>query len=288
MSDTLQRFLFENTPIRGELIQLDATWQAVLERHDYPPAVAALLGESMAAAALLAASIKFDGMLTLQVQGDGPVSMLVVEATAKRTLRGLAHWRGGVPESGLAAQFGSGRLVITIDPGQGMDRYQGIVALEGESLAGALEGYLARSEQLQTRLWLSADGSRAGGLLLQRLPGELADTDAWNRAETLGATVTRDEVFTLAPRDVIRRLFHEEDLRLFEPEPVSFRCSCTRERVANMLRGLGPDEVESIIEEQGAIEVACEFCNHHYRFDAVDAAGLFAPGNNSDASPTLH
>lgn len=275
MSDTLQRFLFENAGVRGEVVQLDATWQAVLERHEYPPTVREVLGESMAAAALLAATLKLKGSIILQVQGDGPISLLVVECTAMGTLRGLAHWKGEVPAADLYGRFGDGRLVITVDPGEGMERYQGIVPLEGANLAEALDTYLARSEQLATRLWLAADERRAGGLLVQRLPGNSPDADAWNRVTTLSATITPAELLQLAPREVMHRLFHEEDLRVFDAEPVSFRCSCTRERVENMLRRLGQQEVTTLLHEQGAITVNCDFCNQRYVFDSVDAAQLF-------------
>jgi len=287
-SDTLLRFLFENAPVRGELVHLDATWQALLERHEYPPVVRDLLGQTLAAAALLAATIKFNGAITMQVQGDGPLRLMVVECTSARTLRGMAHWEGEVPAGDLAAQFGSGRLVITIDPGGEQERYQGIVALEGRSLAEALDVYLERSEQLATRLWLAADGERAAGLLLQRVPGESADADAWNRIHILGETVTERELLEVDSLGLIRRLFHEEDVRLFEPQILSFRCSCSRERVGDMLRNLGQEEVTAIIADEGTVEARCEFCNQNYRFDAVDAEQLFAEGVQPEVSPTRH
>lgn len=278
MSDILQRFVFERHPIRGELVQLDAAWKALLEGRGYPPVVRALLGETLAAAVLLSATLKYAGKLSLQVQGDGPLSLLVVEATAARTLRGVAHWSGVVPERGLREQFGGGKLVITIDPGAGLRRYQGIVELEGDSLHQAIEGYLIRSEQLPTRMWLVSDGNRMGGLLLQRLPGDADDADGWNRAVTLGATVQGEELLTLEPPQVARRLFHEEDLRLFGPEPLAFRCACSRERVAGVLRNLGREEVRAIVASEGSVIVHCEFCNRRYEFDAVDAEQLFADG----------
>ena len=288
MSDTLQRFLFENAGVRGEVVQLDATWRAVLDRHDYPPAVREVLGESMAAAALLAATLKLRGSITLQVQGSGPISLLVVECTSARTLRGIAHWNQDVPAGDLHARFGDGRLVITVDPGEGMERYQGIVPLEGANIAEALDTYLERSEQLATRLWLAAGQDRAAGLLVQKLPGLAPDADAWTRVTTLSATVTPAELLELTPREVMHRLFHEEDLRVFEPEPVSFRCSCTRERVEQMLRQLGRDEVEALLQEEGEVAVDCNFCNQHYVFDAVDAAQVFLDGTQPHAGPTRH
>lgn len=284
MSDTLQRFLFENAAIRGELVHLDATWQAALESHDYPEPVRNLLGQMMVASVLLSATLKFDGTLTMQVQGNGPVNFMVVEATSRRTLRGLAHWKGGVPESDLAAQFGNGHLAITIDPESG-ERYQGVVALQGESLSDAIDDYLDRSEQLDTRMWLIADSERAAGLLLQKLPEQERDEDDWNRITTLGATLTDAELFGVSQQEVIHRLFHEEDVRLFESEPVSFRCNCSRERVASALRGIGRHEMMDIIDKEGAVEINCEFCNRHYAFDVVDVEQLFAevPTHELDA-----
>lgn len=286
--DVLHRFLFENAPVRGELVHLDATWQAVLERSDYPQEVRVILGEMMAAAALLAATIKFKGSITMQAQGDGPISLMVVECSSHGTLRGMAHWDEEVPAGGIGDKLGDGRLVITIDPGEGGERYQGIVALEGETLTDALDHYLARSEQLSTQLWLAADGDRAAGLLLQQLPRESEDSDAWNRFVTLASTLTDEELLRLQGRDVIRRLFHEEDLRLFEPQAMSFRCSCTRERVANALRGLGRDEVMDIVRTEGEVEVHCEFCNQRYGFDAVDAEQLFFEFVAPDMKQTRH
>lgn len=287
--DSLHRFLFENVNVRGELVHLDATWREVLERADYPAAVRELLGQMMAASALLAATIKFQGSLTMQVQGGGPVSLLVVECSDRYSLRGLAHWEGELdaPRS-LPELVGDGRLAITIDPGQGRERYQGIVALEGESLSHALDAYLARSEQLATRIWLTADEHTAAGMLLQRLPGEQPDADAWNRVTRLGETITERELTGLPAVGILHRLFHEEDVRVFEAEPVKFRCSCSRERVVNMLRSLGSEEVDSIIEEQGAVEVHCEFCNQAYRFDPVDAKEIFAAATPHEVSPTRH
>ena len=287
--DSLQRFMFEHAAIRGEHVRLDDTWRAVLERHDYPPAVRNLLGELMAAAALLSATLKFDGAIILQVQGRGPVSLLVVEATSERTLRGMAQWTGTPEPMPFPELVGEGRFVITIDPKDNGQRYQGIVSLEGQTVAEALENYLTRSEQLDSRLWLAADSEQAAGMLLQKLPGRTdEDDDMWSRATHLGATLTPDELLKLPAGDIIYRLYHEEDLRLFDREPVQFHCSCSRQRVANMLRMLGYDEVRSILQERGAIDVDCEFCNQHYHFDSVDAEQLFAAESATPASRTRH
>ncbi len=287
MNDILQRFLFEHTPIRGEVVRLDAVWQAVLARHDYPPQVRERLGEMMASCLLLSATLKFKGAVTMQIHGEGPIGLMVVEATAQRTVRGMAQWQGEVVAGDMHSQFGAGRLTITVDSGADGERYQGIVALEGSSLADAIDTYLERSEQLPTRMWLAADGRYAAGMLLQKLPDAKADDDAWRRVQALGGTISAQELLTLPAREIIHRLFHEETVRLFDVEPVRFHCSCSRERVAGMLQNLGQDEVMDILRSEGTIEVTCEFCNQRYSFDAVDAAQLFAP-HPPDISTTRH
>lgn len=286
--DALRRFVFERTDVRGELVHLDATWRAVLERHEYPPVVRELLGEAMAAAALLFVTVKLEGTLTLQVRGDGPVRLLVVQANSAHTLRGLAHWQGDIEAAPLRALFGTAQLVITIEPTQGGERYQGITELAGARLSDALENYFNTSEQLPTRLWLAANGEAAAGLLLQKLPTETEDADAWPRAVQLAATLTDGELLGLDAPTLLRRLYHEEDVRLYESQPVSFRCSCSRERIETVLRGLGYDEVQSILRDEGVIGVDCEFCNQHYEFDAVDAERLFAAALAPSVPKTRH
>lgn len=290
MNDTLQRFLFEDAAIRGDLTHLDATWQAVLERHDYPEPVRNLLGEMMVAAVLLSATLKLKGRLIIQIQGEGPVSLMVVECTSDRTLRGLAHADDALTRGDLPSLVGKGRLAITLEPEEGLERYQSIVDLTGHTLAEALEHYLDNSEQLETRLWLSVDAQRAGGLLIQKLPheGSEKDEDAWNRIEKLSDTIQPAELLGLSAREIIHRLYHEEDVRVFETEPVCFRCTCSRDRVANMLRTLGSEEVRSIIHDEGSVRVACEFCNHKYEFDAVDSEQLFVTDIPHEAPSSRH
>ncbi|MGD9887783.1 MAG: Hsp33 family molecular chaperone HslO [Halothiobacillaceae bacterium] len=294
----LHRFIFLGSegderlaPVRGELVQLDDAWQNLLSRSEYPPAVAALLGEAAVAAVLLAATLKIDGKLTLQMMSDTPVEertktagkplavhLLVMQVSSKRELRGLARWHGDPLQSDARdlALLSSGRLVMTIETARG-ERYQGIVPLEGERLAHALQGYFERSEQLPTRLWLEADGHHAAGLLVQKMPEHhsAADDEDWNRIVALSDTVTREELLGLPAETLLRRLFYEEDRRVYTPENVKFKCSCSRERVGDMLRGLGQEEIAQTLAEQGNIEVDCEFCNARYVFDAVDAAALF-------------
>jgi molecular chaperone Hsp33 len=289
MTDSLQRFIFEGVPVRGEIVHLDATWRAVLERHDYPEPLRAVLGELMAAAALLSATLKFDGSLILQMQGSGTVKLIVVECTSEQTMRATAKWDGELRGGTFRELVGDGRFVITIAPSDGKQTYQGIVELTGDSVSEVLEHYMATSEQLETRLWLGADSAQAGGMLLQKVPGlEGGDPDAWNRAVTLGETVTGRELLTLTARQIIHRLFHQEDVRVFDARIVSFRCSCSRERVVNMLRLLGHAEVRSIVVEHGAVDVNCEFCNKHYALDAVDAEQIFAAEVVTPVATTRH
>ncbi|WP_428608702.1 Hsp33 family molecular chaperone HslO [Sedimenticola sp.] len=283
--DQLYRFLFESHNLRGEWVQLDASWKAVLERHDYPPAVSRQLGQAMAAVTLLSATIKYDGSLILQSQSDGPLRTLVVQATNQRTLRGLAHWQGDLPEGDLTAIYGSGHMSLTVT-NRGPERFQGIVELAGENLAAALENYFSHSEQLASRFWLVADDQRAAGLLLQKLPSDQEQDEDWQRICLLADTITDEELLQLPVQTLLHRLFHEEQVRLFEPEPVAFRCNCSRERVASSLRAMGRAELMSILGEQGTIEVDCDFCNKHYRFDAVDTEQLFIDGVPIDASDT--
>jgi molecular chaperone Hsp33 len=291
MKDSLQRFLFEHIPVRGELVHLDATWQAVLERHDYPAPLRRVLGELMAAAALIAATLKFDGSIILQLHGSGPVSLIVVECTSEQTLRATAKWSGELSVDDLPALLGSGRFVITLSPTSGTQTYQGVVDLQGRTVAACLEHYMSNSEQLETRLWLAADDKRSAGMLLQQVPARAdheIDPDAWTRMGHLGNTLTAAELLDLTPKILLHRLYHEDDVRIFEPRPVSFRCSCTTQRVVSMLRMLGHDEVRSIVEERKIVDVTCEFCNKRYTFDAVDAEQVFAAEPIASPGSTRH
>jgi molecular chaperone Hsp33 len=289
-SDSLRRFLFENAPLRGEIVQLDSVWQSVSERHEYPPVLRDMMGELCAAAVLLAATLKLQGSLVLQIHGKGAVKLLVVECTGELELRATAKWEGDLLHGTLQDLVGDGRFVITLDPKDGNRAYQGVVALEGGSIAEILQNYMTRSEQLETRLWLAADSQRAGGMLLQKMPegGEARDTDTWGRALHLTDTLKPEELLTLPAEVLLRRLYHEEDIRLFEAQTVAFRCSCSRQSVAQMLRMMGRAEVDAIIAEQGKVDVHCQFCNQRYMFDRVDADAVFADVMAVPASPTRH
>ncbi|MDH5778151.1 MAG: Hsp33 family molecular chaperone HslO, partial [Gammaproteobacteria bacterium] len=229
MSDTLQRFLFEQAPVRGASVHLSATWQAILERHEYPKPVRDLLGQMMVAAILLSSTLKLKGKMILQMTGEGPLKLMMVECTDGHALRGIAQCDDEIQPAQLNELLGEGKLVITLEPEEGKERYQSIVNLHGDSLAEALGDYLVRSEQLDTHLWLSADPQYAGGLLIQKLPGDWPDEELelWERVSHLSATIKDSELLHLPHTEIIHRLYHEEDVRIFETEPVCFRCTCT-------------------------------------------------------------
>jgi molecular chaperone Hsp33 len=301
--DCLHRFIFEQYPIRGHLVHLDAAWRALTLHHEYPVAIRDTLGEAVAASLLLAATVKFEGVLSLQLQGDGPVHLMLAQCTSGLGVRGLARYREGeYADAGTGAVgidlIGTGNLTVTLETDDGSQRYQGIVPISGQRLAESLQVYFENSEQLPTRLWLHAAASGASGMLLQRLP--IADApgahavevaavdDAWRRVQLIGETLTPGELRTLADAEILHRLFNEDDVRLFEPAPVYFRCRCSRERVSGMLQGLGEAETRSVLAERGEVEVRCDFCNRAYVFDAVDIAQLFNAGVASDSGRSVH
>lgn len=288
--DQLHRFLFEHQDIRGEIVSLEQTYQDVLRQRDYPDVIRQLLGEFLAAASLLSSLLKFDGIITLQAQGDGPLRTIMADCTRNRNLRAIAQLDGAagdtLPDT-LPELIGNGHLAITIDPAQGQ-RYQGLVPLEAVNLAGCLESYFRLSEQLPTRFWFSADGQRSAGLLLQTLPTPQHQSreetlDTWQELTTLASSITPDEQLQLPHEAQLHRLFHQHPLRLFEPCPLHFQCSCSRERTAVTLVSLGEAEMRDILAERGLIEVECQYCGEQYRFDEQDINQLFDPG-----PPTVH
>ncbi len=281
--DSLRRFLFERYPIRGQLVHVDTAWRALIEHRDYPDPIRDTLGEAVVAVLLLAGAIKFDGALSLQLQGAGPMHLLLAQCTGGLGVRGLARYRDEGAARRIDELIGDGTLTVTLESEDRSRRYQGVVPIEGGRLADSLQRYFATSEQLPTRLWLHADANGAAGMLLQRLPcaagaaaaGDAALEDAWRRVQMLGDTLTAEEMRTLEDREILRRLYHEDDLRLFDSAPVYFRCRCSRERVGGMLQALGEEETRAVLNERGSVEVSCDFCNRAYRFDAVDVAEIF-------------
>lgn len=278
-ADSLQHFLFENTPIRGNIVHLNHTYQQVLQHQTLPLVLKIALGELMAASALLSATLKMEGTMVLQLQSKGALKLLVVECSSTLEMRATAKWDEAKSDEIAHGTFlnlvKNGQFVITLDPKEG-EAYQGIVAIEGETIAEMLQHYMLRSQQIDTSLWLHCDGETASGMLLQKLPDQLeVDADAWSRLNILANTITNDELQTLAPEQLLTRLFVEEDIRLFESKSTKFQCSCSKTKVSAMLQMLGVDEVNSILSERDNIEVNCDFCNKQYLFDAVDAAALF-------------
>ncbi|NOU24547.1 MAG: Hsp33 family molecular chaperone HslO [Methylotenera sp.] len=297
--DELHRFVFENTPVRGNLVNLTQTLQLALKKQKLPSGLRKSLGELMAASALLSATLKMNGALVLQIQSKGALKLLVVECTSNKDtaikIRATAKWEGKIlDEENLFDLVEHAQFMITLDPKGGGQAYQGIVPLEGNSISTVLENYMLRSEQIDTKIWLSCDGNSAAGLLIQKLPETMNqehvthDLDTWNRVSHLASTITDDELLNLPAETILTRLFHEEDVRLYEASTTQFFCSCTHKSVANMLRMLGNEELQSIIEERGNIEVHCDFCNALYTFDKIDAAQLMAHETTVIASPNIH
>lgn len=298
--DTLHRFIFEDTPVRGNWVNLNTTFKLALNKQPLPAGLKRALGELMAASALLTATLKMRGSLILQIQSKGALKLLVVECNSDFGLRATAKYNGEIrDEHKLFDLLDQAQFVITLDPKDGGQSYQGIVPIEGNNLSAILENYMLRSEQIDTKIWLACDGQSAAGMLLQRLPDVVNqtkkteetvehDNEAWNRVGHLADTITDTELLTLPAQTLLHRLFHEEDVRLFEASNTKFFCSCSRANVANMLRMLGQEEIDSILQEQGKIEVNCDFCNAHYAFDKVDAAQLLASDLSTKAGKEIH
>jgi molecular chaperone Hsp33 len=296
-SDSLYRFVVEGCNVRGQLVYLDQSWRELASRHDYPPVVRRILGEAVSAAALLSATIKFDGALSIQASGDGGLRLLVAEATANGTLRGLARWKGELRDALLTDLLGNGRLAITIDPGGNRERYQGIVELQSDGLSQSLRGYFSHSEQLPTRLWLAVEEERVAGLLLQRVPEldhekswlDIGDTsaDAWRQTVELADALNPTELLELGVPNLLARINGDRAVRLYRGEDWRFLCSCSREKVTEVLRALGRDDLDSLIEERRQVSVNCEFCNAEFSFDAVDVAQLFVDDHH-DLQATRH
>ena len=286
--NTAQRFIFENTDIRGEIVSLNSSYIDALSSHNYPEVVRRLLGELVASAVLLSTTLKFDGLLTLQARGDGPLNLLMVECTDQRSFRAVAQFKEDIAEAPLPTLLGKASLLITVDPVKGK-RYQGIVPLEKETLATSLEDYFAQSVQLQTRLWLACDGQTASGLLLQALPAsaELSQdvrSESWQRLTSLADTVQNSELLELDHETLLFRLFHEEIVRVFEQEPVRFVCTCSWQRSAKIISTLDRQEIDAIIEEEGQVAMDCQFCNHQYTFNKDDIDAIYEHRFNPDSS----
>ena len=309
--DEVRRFIVENRPVRGHWVRLEGAWRELRAHRDYPQPVRELLGQAVAASVLLAATLKFRGQLTLQLQGNGAVSLLVAQCTHDYRLRAVARFDSEAV-SALAASRASeeagsrgdsvfrrlvgseGRIAVTVEADERNTRYQGIVPLSGDSLAGSLEAYFARSEQLPTRVLLAADGERGAGVLVQKLPEDAATDEqqmreVWEQAERGIERLSADDLLRCPVEELLGRGFSAHDMRLFRGAPVQFECRCSHGRVTSLLRALGADEVRDVLREQGSVTVTCEFCHRPYRFEAADVEALFGdgPGPGGNTS-TIH
>ncbi|MFV3327448.1 Hsp33 family molecular chaperone HslO [Pseudomonas sp. NY15372] len=293
-TDFTQRFIFDDRDIRGEWVALDQSYADVLARHPYPQPVASLLGELMAATALLVGALKFDGLLILQARSAGPIPLLMVECSGERDIRGMARYeKDQIPADATLAQLmPDGHLTLTIDPIKGQ-RYQGTVDLDGANLSECFTNYFVQSQQLNTRFWLNAEGGKARGLLLQQLPRDRQPDDeeregSWQHVIALASTLKPEE-WSLDNETLLHRLYHEDAVRLFDIQPLRFRCSCSRERSGNALVSLGEQDAKALVEECGGkVEIDCQFCNERYFFDTSDVAQLFAGGGTEPPSDTQH
>ena len=287
--DLLYRYLFEEYEVRGELVQLDSTYRHIVDAQNYPVQVQKLLGELLVATSLLTATLKFEGSITVQLQGDGPVRLAVINGDHNQQLRGVARHEGDLPtDDKLQSLIGNGQLVITITPEEG-ERYQGIIALEADTLATCLEQYFAQSEQLATRLWIRTghhEGQpRAAGILLQELPARSEDHGAdFDHLIQLTSTIKDEELFGLEAEEILYRLYHQDKVRVFDPQAIEFRCTCSRARCEGALLQIEKEEAVAMVQELGKIDMHCDYCGAHYQFDGIDIETLFsgAPGNDAN------
>ncbi|WOH36674.1 Hsp33 family molecular chaperone HslO [Thalassotalea fonticola] len=280
-TDVLNRYLFDNTHARGELVQLDKSFKEIITNHDYPAAVTDLLGQLMAATCLLTATLKFEGEISVQIQGNGPVKYAVINGDNLQQMRGIASIEGEIKGTSLQDLMGKANMVITIIPKQG-ERYQGVVAVEGETLAECLEHYFATSEQLATKIWLFADTTtiQAAGCLLQVVPDsedkeqQMSD---FEHISQLTATIKPDELFNLDANEVLYRLYNQEQVRLFEPQVVSFVCGCSEDKCLAAIANMGKEAIIEHLNEHQQINITCDFCKTNYHFDQEKLNPLLNP-----------
>ncbi|WP_341659530.1 Hsp33 family molecular chaperone HslO [Vibrio sp.] len=288
--NVLNRYLFEDLSVRGELVQLSEEYQRIISSKEYPAPLKTLLGELLVSTTLLTATLKFEGSITMQLQGDGPVSLAVINGDNDQKIRGVARWEGDIKDdASIHDMMGKGYLVITIEPNKG-ERYQGIVALEGDSLAEILEGYFANSEQLKTRLWIRTGEHQgkpqAAGMLIQVMPDGKGSPEDFEHLEQLTDTVKDSELFSLEANELLYRLYNQEKVRIFEPQPVIFHCGCSREKSGAAIVTLERKEVNDILAEIGSISLHCDYCGTSYSFDQTQVSELFKQASSGDN--TLH
>ena len=287
IQDLLHRYIFEQRHVRGELVQVQDSFSAMLENHDYPPVVKKILGELLSATCLLTATLKFEGDISVQIQGDGPLKYAVVNGNNQQKMRAVARFDDNITDATLPELIGSGYMVITITP-EGGEKYQGVAALEKPTLAECIENYFETSEQLRTRVWLATEvtekANKAAGMLLQVLPVEEKAKDDFDHLEALTNTIKDKELLELPATEVLTRLYHEDNPQLFEPQDVKYECGCSREKTAGAIVKLSYDDAKALVEERGDIEIICQFCLTQYLFDAVDVEALFKNANNNSNS----
>ncbi|GAK82854.1 33 kDa chaperonin [Vibrio ponticus] len=289
-NNVLNRYLFEELSVRGELVQLDEAYQRIIASKEYPVALQKLLGELLVSTTLLTATLKFEGSITIQLQGDGPVSLAVINGDHDQKIRGVARWEGDIAEDAtLHEMMGKGYLVITIEPKKG-ERYQGVVGLEGENLTQVIENYFANSEQLKTRLWIRTGEfqgkAHAAGMLIQVMPDGTGTPDDFEHLEQLTNTVKNEELFGLSAEELLYRLYNQDKVRLFEPQPVEFHCGCSRERSGAAIITVDRAEINDILAESGTVSLHCDYCGTTYSFDEAEVTELFI--NAENGNETLH
>ncbi len=289
-NNVLNRYLFEDLSVRGELVQLDEAYQRIISSKEYPAALQKLLGELLVSTTLLTATLKFEGSITIQLQGDGPVSLAVINGDHDQKIRGVARWEGHIADdASLHDMMGKGYLVITIEPKKG-ERYQGVVGLEGETLADVIEGYFANSEQLKTRLWIRTgehEGkAHAAGMMIQVMPDGTGTPEDFEHLEQLTATVKNEELFTLPANELLYRLYNQDSVRLYEPQPVEFHCGCSRERSGAAIITVERAEINDILAEEGSVSLHCDYCGTSYSFDEAEITELYAQA--APEKKTLH
>lgn len=288
--DQLHRFLFADKAVRGELVSVNNTFQQIVKNHHYPAPVQQLLGELLVATSLLTATLKFNGNITVQLQGDGPLNLAVINGNNHQEMRGIARTQGEITEgSSMKQMLGKAIMIITITPVEG-ERYQGIVGLEKETLAECLQDYFMQSEQLPTHLFIHTGEHQgqvaAAGMLLQIIPTEPNNQEDLSHLSHLTATVKAEELFDLPANDVLYRLYNQEEVTVFSPQDVSFSCRCSRERTANALHSLPQQEIDTILAEEGSIDMHCDYCGKHYIFNKIDIDRLKAYNQYSDDQRT--
>lgn len=283
-----RRFLLEALDIRGVVVRLDSAWQSMQQGRDYPEAVRQLLGEMTAVTTILGSQLKQDGRITFQLRGQGAVQLLVIDCDntlGELRLRGMARCDKSVTGAPLQQLLGDGQLLMSLDLPESRQPFQSMVPLTGDSLAAIFEHYLEQSEQQPSRLFLAATANGASGLFLQKMPdADKKDADGWNRIQHLAETVKAEELLTLSAEELLGRIFHEEEVRVFAAQPACHYCPEDWDKVRATLRSLGRQELEAIISEHGAVVLRDEICNREYRFSPEEIAALFDP----KAGPTLH